>query len=336
MKEELTILIPTHNRHPYLERVLDYYGESGLPVIVADSSPAAVRTVRQNVHYMHLPGINLPAKLDQALQNVRTPYAVMCADDDFLVVDGVAACLEFLHAHDDYVAAQGNSINYRIEGARIDFRRMYPESSLEIGMEDPLERLDRMFAAYKSFFYAVYRTANLKASFNRLGEVAGNLYLNEYVTGIIPLVAGKYIELPVFYQVREYSESSDDKRTPNLDRIFYEDQYRQEREAWLDFLASAVSGITGLGKARSREKLSILLQGFAGRLRSASGVGRRSMKKQIGGLVASIPLIGGHLVRANRRKEIARQLSTVIKTPADRRNLDCVASFIKKYDHVVH
>jgi glycosyltransferase domain-containing protein len=343
MKEAVTILIPTHNRHPYLGRILDYYDKSGLPVIVADSTPTAFffEGNRQDC-YLHLPGVNLSAKLDLALQKVRTPYVVICADDDFLIIDGVAVCVDFLQRHEDFVAAQGNSINYRLDGARIDFRVMYPELSLEISMDKAFDRLERMFGDYKSFFYAVYRTAQLKTAFRHLGQTISNLYLNEYVTGIIPLAWGKYIELPVFYQVREYSESSDDKRTPNLDRIFFDNAYVNEREAWLDFLATAVYGITAGDRAgdhvgdRSvvREKLSDLLLDFARRLQHQGPV-LPTRKKKIGSLVAAIPFIGGYLVKYNRRREIAAQLKKIIKTPEDRRQLAVIASFIKKYAHAI-
>jgi glycosyltransferase domain-containing protein len=335
MKEMITILIPSHNRHPYLDRVLDYYKDSGLRVIVADSSPIAYRPAGQKPDlYLHLPHDNLSTKLDLALQEVRTPYVAMCADDDFLIIDGIDTCIDFLKHHADFTAAQGNSINYRIDGTRIDFRVMYPELSLEIGMDAAFDRLERMITDYKSFFYAVYRTAQLKIAFRGLGQAISNLYLNEYVTGIVPLALGKYIELPIFYQVREYSEFSDDKRTPNLDTIFFEEAFAQERRNWLDFLTDSVAGITGKDRTWVGEKLSVMILDFANRLRNTKPL-QPSLKKKLGGLIAAIPLIGPYVVQGNRRREIEARLKMVVKTPKDRANLSFVASFIKKYQQAI-
>jgi glycosyltransferase domain-containing protein len=339
MNELITLLIPSHNRHLYLDRILDYYKDSGIPVIVTDSSMPAYHPVADRhpkaLHYIHCPGIAFTEKLDRALQEVHTPYVVMCADDDFILPDGIAACLDFLQRHKGFTAAQGNFINYRLDGDRIDFRIMYPGvSSWTIDLRGPFERLETLFRNFKTFFNAVYRTEALQLAFRGAGKVISNLYLNEYLTAIIPLALGNYIEIPVFYQVRESSESSGDRTTPNLDRTFYEDAYAVEREAYLLFLTATVAGITGEDSTLVRRNVEGVLSDFAGRLRG-SGPGGTSLKKKIGGVVGIIPLIGPFIIRTNRQREIAMALAKVVKTREDRNNLGIVSSFIRKYRHAI-
>jgi len=38
LKNKITILVHTHNRHKYLGRLLDYYTDTKIPIIVCDSS----------------------------------------------------------------------------------------------------------------------------------------------------------------------------------------------------------------------------------------------------------------------------------------------------------
>lgn len=339
MNQSLTLLIPTHNRHVYLDRILDYYKDSEYALIIADSTAEAYRGITEAnplIKYLHMPGIGLPGKIDLALQGIQTPYVAMCADDDFLIPDGIVACVGFLEQHRDVAAAQGNMLSYR-RGSRIgelDFRILYNEP-LPRGMEadEPFERLESLFSPYKSFFYAVHRTGYLQKTFRHAGEIVGNLYMNEYLAAIVPLMQGKYVELAVFYQVREYSEHSDDKTTINLDKLFYQKQYEAEMATYLGFLAGKVSAVTGCEKTDAFTKTERALKRFAKELRAP--VPPPTLKKRIGTVIARVPLLGNRLIENSRRRERMADLTRVVSTARDRKNLHVVETIIKKHLHAI-
>ena len=54
------------------------------------------------------------AKMSDALGRVRTPYAMMADNDDFLGFNGIERALEFLDANSDYVAARGRPTAFSV------------------------------------------------------------------------------------------------------------------------------------------------------------------------------------------------------------------------------
>src|SRR3712207_2514372 len=107
MEPLVTILIPTHNRHHYLKRILEYYQGEQISIIVADSTKDAYKgnnDLNSNVRYFHLPTHSLPAKLEWAISKVQTPYVVMCSDDDFTVPGAIYKSIEFLEQNEEFVA----------------------------------------------------------------------------------------------------------------------------------------------------------------------------------------------------------------------------------------
>src|SRR5215210_5385137 len=94
----ITLIIPTHNRHHYLNRILDYLKSQTFQIIIADSTEQfySSNTLSSNYNYLHLPGKTLTQKLSIALHLVQTEYVLMCADDDFLIPQGVIDCVNFL------------------------------------------------------------------------------------------------------------------------------------------------------------------------------------------------------------------------------------------------
>ncbi len=49
---------------------------------------------------------------------MRTPFVVMCADDDFITREGLAASVDFLNKHPGYAFSQGYAYTYQFFGRR--------------------------------------------------------------------------------------------------------------------------------------------------------------------------------------------------------------------------
>lgn len=339
MLELVTILIPTHNRHQYLKRILEYYKDENISIIVADSTKDAYISENKGsspVQYFHLPAHSLPAKLEWAINKVETPYVVMCSDDDFTVPGAIYKSIEFLKQNKDFIAAQGNCISYSKKKAgegKLVYSLLYEDLlSYRIASTTPFERLEKLFSNYRTLFTAVHYTENLRFAFKGVGDIVKNLFLNEYLTAIIPIVAGKYAELPVFFQVREYAEDSDDKTTDGINKIMNEKKYLSERENFLKLMTGKVAAITGSSEKIVSEKLSKLLIRYAETLTSIPEV---SGKKKIGQKISKIPLFGNWLIKLNRKIENKKKLNKVIKTLSEREELMKIESIIKKYSTTI-
>ena len=106
--DKVTLIIPTYNRHNYLTRILDYYSNVNLRILVADSSQNEYPFKNTyQIDYFHYPNYMPSKKLADIIQKVKTPYVFMCADDDFIIPRAIEKCIKFLDKNSDYSSAQG-------------------------------------------------------------------------------------------------------------------------------------------------------------------------------------------------------------------------------------
>jgi glycosyltransferase domain-containing protein len=339
---DITFVIPTHNRSGYLSRILEYYWGVPLKIIIVDSSTAAfdVSTIGPEVSYYHLKDMPMPKKIEYALSLVRTKFVVMCADDDFIIPAGIVRCINFLKEHPSFNSAQGSSITYKKRNKYtgfIEFNLLYTgPSEFEIASGDPFERLHRLFHPYRTIFSAVHHTENLLKGYRDLDKGIRNLFLNEYITAIIPIVCGSHKELPVFYQLREYADNSGDKTTDNLEVIMRSEKYSSELAVFLAYISGRISEITGISAALSKEKLFSTLSSFADELDRAKRSGRNAgASKKIGNLLKAVPIVGERLVLARRLKQQQQSIRKVVRTEEDHAHLEELKKLIYKYGEAV-
>src|SRR6266853_2116638 len=105
-RDKISILIPTHNRHLYLDRLLNYFSPHHLKIFIADSSASPYQSDKfPSAIYQHLPELSYYQKIWKVLNEIETPYVVLCPDDDFTIPEAMEECVQFLEAHTDYASA---------------------------------------------------------------------------------------------------------------------------------------------------------------------------------------------------------------------------------------
>ena len=84
--EEVTIIIPTHNRNILLKRAIDYYTNFNCNIIICDSSEIPITDLlnQTNIIYLNYPNASFAKKLSKAITHVKTKFVCLSADDDFL------------------------------------------------------------------------------------------------------------------------------------------------------------------------------------------------------------------------------------------------------------
>ncbi|MDN3657161.1 TIGR00180 family glycosyltransferase [Ferruginibacter paludis] len=340
MNTDISIIIPTHNRHGYLTRILEYYSLTDISLFVADSTakPYDINLASgklDRVHYFHLPQKSLTGKIAFILEKVRSPYVVMCADDDFIIPEALLKCISFLKDNEAFSSAMGNTICYKkVPGAceKIDFLAMYTDRlSYRSQEEDPFKRLQQFFHSYRTIFCAVHRTDILKQAFRDAEQWIRNLFLNEYITAIYPLVKGHIIELPFLYQVREYTEYSDDKTTPNIDTVLLDKNFEKEFEDFLTYHALLISPEINQSVENSRHFLRPIIMQFAHHVHSLKKTANVSFEKKVGKLFFAIPFIGPPMISLFRKRKSAVALSKLVRTDDEKKQLAIIHELISKY-----
>ena len=337
MFEDITLIIPTHNRHKYLSRILDYYRDAPFNIIVADSSSEPYKgTLAANVSYHRFDVRTLTEKLGLSIRLVTTPYVFMCADDDFIIIDGINKCLQFLKGNPSYSSVQGNIICYLKESSnsnKVDFRTLYNHSlDYRISDEDPFERLASFFKTYRTNFYGVHQTSNLLQAFEGVDKKFTSIYLNEYLTNIIPLIEGNFAELPFLFQVREYSTTSDGAVSQNVDAIFTNRQFKADFDSLIEHQAAIVATILNADLKYCIEKIDEILTDFANQLKiykqTPAKVGGN---KQIGNIISKIPIMGKSIINKFRDIEVKKRLEPYIRTEDELNELKKISRIIQKH-----
>jgi glycosyltransferase domain-containing protein len=337
MSLPVTLVIPTHNRHDYLKRAIDYYKEFPSAVFIADSSPTAfnLRLPGPDFNYFHLPGCSLTKKLSIVFNELQTDFVVMCADDDFINYNGFNASLDFLKAHPDYSSASGNCICYKknsLDQKKIEFAAIYKDRlSHEISSQQPFQRLASFFNTYRTIFYAIHRTDNLKIAFNAARDIVSNLFLNEYLTSIVPIMMGNYKELRVLYQIREFAEDSRDKITSNLDSLFHNNEHKKEYEALLFSQAAVISPITNKSIDECFKILNEIFLDYAKRLPELRNNQVNSFDKKLGKIINMIPYVGEKIIKAFRTYKRKKEVSLIVSTEENKKDLAMIEKFIIKH-----
>lgn len=211
VKNKVTIIIPTHNRHHYLPRSVGWFVHGGYRVIVADSSESEwqhpLREDR-NLTYLHIPGSYAVymQKMNEAIQAVETPLAALCADDDFILYSGLDSCAEFLLSNSDYSFCQGYAYLFQCFSSRVAVWPM-PYDFHDVESEF---WVDRVLATKSTAYYGVNRVEVLAEIFRFLEtcEVSRSMPaagLVDFVLTAIVSKNGKMKRLQVPFGLREYS-----------------------------------------------------------------------------------------------------------------------------------
>lgn len=212
MKNNFTLIIPTHNRHHYLKRILKFYIKSDFNILIFDSSSKKMESIlikRKNIKYFHCPTFSFTDKFINSIKKVKSEYVAFCADDDFIFPKAIKKCCKFLDNNHDYVAAQGKLLSFihfddtkTIEYSYKTYADLIKTNYLE--NDDTIKRVKKFSSPYRHTIYAVHRTNNLNNIYNQMEKHnIKESYLCEFTQAILTVLSGKIIELNKLYHLRE-------------------------------------------------------------------------------------------------------------------------------------
>jgi len=248
--DKITVIIPTHERHNFLERSLDYWSQLDIKIIVIDSSvDKYTGQVLENIVYFHYPDKSFVEKIAKVLSQIETDYSAICADDDFITETGILESLIYLDSNEKFVSAQGRYIAFWFnEQESIDFSPRYAGArNYEVSHDDANERMNLSMSPYMHQFYAVQKTKILKEAFS---VCVKHNYMRgwELDVSLIASIYGNHKTLPVFYGAREAMEQSKQIGFVPLIADWVNNPDNQtELNMWRDAIAEVYSKHEGVG-----------------------------------------------------------------------------------------
>lgn len=126
LDELLTVVLITHNRPAFLRRAVKYYSSLPCRIMVLDSTPERPEGDFSAVDYHHVPQFaywGMQAKLAYGVEQLTTPYMVLAADDDFIVLDSLYESVGFLQANRDYGMCHGYCLMYLAKADGVHYFR---------------------------------------------------------------------------------------------------------------------------------------------------------------------------------------------------------------------
>lgn len=313
MFQNVTIIIPSYNRHRQLERLLDYYSNYRISIIVGDSTLKPFTSLRKykNVKYLHYPNYSYANKIPLIYNKVKTKYVIFCGDDDFVTPSGIKKSVEFLEKNPDYNSAHGHYIFFEERKNEISAYPFYLHSiDMDINSSIPSERLNRLLSNYMQLMYAVTKTADAIKAFDILDnhKQIKNDNLVELLQAAILCINGKSKILPIFYCAREITPNSARTHTAPLEVISTKHQFRKEYKIWLNAIMEHLVKKEKLSNGQAEKKV---MEGINNYLK---------------GLIIKLPFVNIYTLEIQRfiiraTFGLAKKLRNFIIKPNDYKNL---------------
>ena len=220
--KDITIVIPTYYRFKFLKRILNFYFSynTDLQILIVDNTPSSFRKdneltkllKKSNVCYFHYDeNIQISNKIYNGLKNVKTKYAVLCADDDFYIPHSLKKCIKFLEINNDYSSAHGLYFIHFLSSESKFCMSSLSVSSKSLNKNTARERFLDAYI-YKKLginpHYAVHRTKELLLFWKETTKFAIGTGYYEFFPCALSLIYGKMKILPYFYASREKNFSA--------------------------------------------------------------------------------------------------------------------------------
>ncbi len=243
MISDFTLIIPTHNRHKFLERLLNYYNsfDINFTIVILDSSdtPFSNLPLNKNFLYKHCPNQGFMEKIYFSLKEIKTSFSALCADDDFMIPLGIENCCNFLRSNNDYASAQGRVV--RFESLESTLYTPDEVQARSINFDNSIDRVTYgMVTNYTQTFYSIHRTEFLKSIFSDARSI--NYSLIELFVTFSAHAYGKHKVIPSFYYIREENLISEGKSTVGIEQIavYQKDKYKKSYNHFLATLNKVI------------------------------------------------------------------------------------------------
>ncbi len=161
-----TLVVPTYNRHHYIERSIKYFKELEAQVIYCDSSEEEYKGIMPlNIKYLHLPNLNFAEKILKTISLINTSKIALCADDDFIIIESLYKGEEFLNNNCEYSTVVGQYAGFKkpFDGF---FFEMYKWHNLDKDInKDAVSNAQTFFSDYHQILWAMYRKEVIQSAF---------------------------------------------------------------------------------------------------------------------------------------------------------------------------
>lgn len=237
MLDKITIIIPTRNRSKYIRRQIDYIKNWGSQIYLLDGSDEKnsylenLSNTDPNIRYIHNTK-GLFARFEYMKNQIKTKYAMLMADDEFIIKKSLEMCIKFLEKNTDYVSCSGVAVGFmKSFKNKVIYKEMYSRLiGYKISSESPRDRtIDHMSRYVPSSVYGVLNSRVMIKFFEEL-HYTNTSCTETYENWLQNTTAymGKIMVLPVLYWLRSMETAPVQDRNWKRSLKFYQ-WYNQKK-----------------------------------------------------------------------------------------------------------
>lgn len=279
MTPRLTVVLPLKGRYLFTLRFLWHANKARLPyrILIADGQvhpelACLLEDSRSTFPELDIEYVRYPedcdynryfAKMADALQRVRTPYAMLADNDDFLGFGGTERALDFLDSHADYVCCAGRMAGFEAysglknsSGGLIGrLNRLYTYYPCDdVSWQSAIERL-RLGGAKLWVYYAVHRTDALATICREVANIDfSDLMLYETFQVMRSVTLGKaHADGAAVGYFRQFGSSMSAGAKRRWARHLVRSRFTSDVHAMVEGIATAAAGANHGDTAELRE-----------------------------------------------------------------------------------
>jgi len=222
-------MIPTMNRPDFLIRFLQYYVDTNYKysICIGDSSDEIhlsrtkefINSLNGKLDITHFeyPKGSVSMCLKELANRLKTPYAAIILDDDFIITKTLDKYIDFLKSNPDYSAVCGNALLFSLKnpGAYGDFLNAGPYPQPEVEAESASQRLVDHLSNYKVSLFSIHRREIWQKMFKNIIQSSERAFTSEVIACSLSVVYGKIKHFDDLYLVRQHHNQ----------RFFHKDIY---------------------------------------------------------------------------------------------------------------
>jgi glycosyltransferase domain-containing protein len=142
--DKVTIIIFARNRHQKLKKVLEYWGNTPVKVIVLHRTiaPLNILDVPNNTNYINC-DLNYAQRADLALKLIKTEFSIICSDDEVYLLSALNNMVNIISKDVKLKSIGGQCIAVSNYGNKIAAAKAYIElMNYSIESDDTTKRLE--------------------------------------------------------------------------------------------------------------------------------------------------------------------------------------------------
>ncbi|MCF7907782.1 MAG: TIGR00180 family glycosyltransferase [Candidatus Omnitrophica bacterium] len=216
----VTLVIPTKNRSDFLIRILRYYADTNYQytICIGDSSEQFhLDTTKKfidslngklKIMYFEYPGLGISLCFKKLINQVKTPYAAIVLDDDFIIEQSLRKCVDFLENNLDYSSAGGRAIVFSLKepGAHGEIKNVGVYSQRNIEGKTASQRLADHLKNYTVTLFSVHRIETWRHLWQNVVKSSERAFMEELIPCCLSVIHGKKKVFDDLYLVRQDHE----------------------------------------------------------------------------------------------------------------------------------